>query len=185
MPVSIEDGRFACTMEWGTNVRGRYELVCPPELIVMRWDFEDDNVPVPGGEMTGYLRIQPHPQGAHVEVHQIVDTPAQAEFMERAWAMVLGRLQAGVVRAVDPGEPMPSGPVDPNGGTRSPAAGAPLVHVRALGAERSVVCGNAALVQGPVPQVRPSGSGPNAGAPPLPPLLFDTPGDRSATSVSQ
>ena len=33
----------------------------------MRWDFEDDNVPVPGGEMT-----------------------------EGAWAMVLGRLKAGV-----------------------------------------------------------------------------------------
>jgi DNA-binding transcriptional ArsR family regulator/uncharacterized protein YndB with AHSA1/START domain len=107
VPVSIEDGRFAATMEWGTNVRGRYELVCPPELIVMRWDFEDDNVPVPGGEMTGYLRIRAHPQGgAHVEVHQIVDTPAQAEFMTGAWAMVLGRLQAGVVRASDPAEPM-------------------------------------------------------------------------------
>jgi DNA-binding transcriptional ArsR family regulator/uncharacterized protein YndB with AHSA1/START domain len=118
VPVSIENGRFACTMEWGTNVRGRYELVCPPELIVMRWDFEDDNVPVPGGEMTGYLRIQPHPRGAQVEVHQIVDSPAQAEFMERAWAMVLGRLQAGVVRASDPGEPMPSRPARPKRGVR-------------------------------------------------------------------
>jgi uncharacterized protein YndB with AHSA1/START domain len=113
VPVSIEDGRFAATMEWGTNVRGRYELVCPPELIVMRWDFEDDNVPVPGGEMTGYLRIRAHPQGAHVEMHQIVDTPAQAEFMARAWAMVLGRLQAGVVRASDPAEPMPPRPSRP------------------------------------------------------------------------
>jgi DNA-binding transcriptional ArsR family regulator/uncharacterized protein YndB with AHSA1/START domain len=110
VPVSIEDGRFACTMEWGTSVRGRYEVVCPPELIAMSWDFDDDNVPVPGGEMTGYLRIRPHPTGARVEVHQIVDTPAQAEFMEGAWAMVLGRLQAGVVRAVDPGEPMPPRP---------------------------------------------------------------------------
>ena len=110
VPVSIEDGRFACTMEWGTSVRGRYELVCPPELIVMRWDFEDDNMPVPGGEMTGYLRIRAHPQGAYVEVHQIVDTPAQAEFMAGAWAMVLGRLQAGVVRASDPAEPMPPRP---------------------------------------------------------------------------
>jgi DNA-binding transcriptional ArsR family regulator/uncharacterized protein YndB with AHSA1/START domain len=108
VPVTIRDGRFACTMEWGTNVRGRYELVCPPELIVMRWDFEDDNVPVPGGEMTGYLRIQPHGRGSHVEVHQVVDTPAQAAFMEGAWGMVLGRLKAGVTRASDPAEPMPS-----------------------------------------------------------------------------
>jgi uncharacterized protein YndB with AHSA1/START domain len=105
--VTIDDGRFACTMEWGTSVRGRYELVCPPELIVMRWDFEDDNVPVPGGEMTGYLRVRPRPDGAHVEVHQLVDTPAQAEFMSGAWAMVLGRLKAGVADASTPTIPMP------------------------------------------------------------------------------
>jgi uncharacterized protein YndB with AHSA1/START domain len=103
VPVTIDDGRFACTMEWGTQVRGRYEIVHPPELIVMRWDFEDDNVPVPGGEMTGYLRIQPRGGGlgAHVEVHQLVDTQAQAEFMEAAWTLVLGRLKAGVASAVD------------------------------------------------------------------------------------
>ena len=106
VPVTLTGGRFACTMEWGTNVRGRYELVCPPELIVMRWDFEDDHIPVPGGEMTGYLRIQPQDHGSHVEVHQLVDTPAQAAFMEGAWAMVLGRLKAGVARAADPGQAM-------------------------------------------------------------------------------
>ena len=95
VPVTIDNGRFACTMEWGTSVRGRYELVCPPELIVMRWDFEDDNIPVPGGEKTGYLRVWPRQDGAHVEVHQLVDTPAQAEFMEGAWTLVLSRLKAG------------------------------------------------------------------------------------------
>jgi len=113
VPVSIEDGRFACTLEWGTSVRGRYELVCPPELIVMRWDFDDDNIPVPGGEMTGYLRIHPHPDGARVEVHQLVETAAEAEFMEGAWAFVLGRLKAGVVRASHPGQAMPRRPARP------------------------------------------------------------------------
>jgi DNA-binding transcriptional ArsR family regulator/uncharacterized protein YndB with AHSA1/START domain len=113
VPVSIEDGRFACTMEWGTSVRGRYEVVCPPELIAMRWDFDDDNIPVPGGEMTGYLRIYPHPDGARVEVHQLVETAAEAEFMEGAWALVLGRLTAGVVRASDPGQAMPQRPGRP------------------------------------------------------------------------
>jgi DNA-binding transcriptional ArsR family regulator/uncharacterized protein YndB with AHSA1/START domain len=105
VPVTIEDGNFACTMEWGTRVRGRYELVCPPELIVMRWDFEDDNVPIPGGEMTGYLRVTPGDGGAHVEVHQLVDTPAQAEFMQQAWTMVLGRLRAGMANAISAGQP--------------------------------------------------------------------------------
>ncbi len=103
MPVTLQDGRLACTMEWGTNVRGRYELVCPPELIVMRWDFEDDNVPVPGGEMTGYLRIQPRGSGSHVEVHQLVDTPAQAAFMEGAWerraGLVSGALDVPALQA--------------------------------------------------------------------------------------
>jgi DNA-binding transcriptional ArsR family regulator/uncharacterized protein YndB with AHSA1/START domain len=113
VPVTLSEGRFACTMEWGTSVRGRYELVCPPELIVMRWDFEDDNVPVPGGEMTGYLRIQAAPGGAHVEVHQLVDTIAQAEFMAGAWGVVLGRLKAGVVRASDPEVPMTARPARP------------------------------------------------------------------------
>jgi uncharacterized protein YndB with AHSA1/START domain/DNA-binding transcriptional ArsR family regulator len=105
VPVSIENGRFACTMEWGTSVRGRYELVCPPELVAMRWDFEDDNVPVPGGEMTGYLRVRPAGPsgGAHVEVHQLVDTAEQAAFMEVAWSMVLGRLKEGVVAATGSG----------------------------------------------------------------------------------
>jgi hypothetical protein len=104
-------------MEWGTIVRGRYELVVPPELIVMRWDFEDGNVPVPGGELTGYLRVTPHDQGAHVEVHQLVHTAGQAEFMEGAWAVVLGRLQAGVARACDPGLPVapPPGPAEAAG----------------------------------------------------------------------
>jgi uncharacterized protein YndB with AHSA1/START domain len=113
VPVTLQDGRFACTMEWGTSVRGRYELACPPELIVMRWDFEDDNVPVPGGEMTCYLRIQPRGSGSHVEPHQLVDTPAQARFMEGAWAMVLGRLKAGVTRAFDPNAIMESRPTRP------------------------------------------------------------------------
>jgi DNA-binding transcriptional ArsR family regulator len=103
VPVSIRDGRFAATMEWGTEIRGRYELVAPPELIVMSWDFEDDNVPVPGRPLTGYLRVSPAPRnGARVEVHQLVDTPQQAEFMEGAWAMVLGRLKKGVATASNP-----------------------------------------------------------------------------------
>jgi len=120
VPVSLHSGRFACTMEWGTSIRGRYEVLCPPELIALRWDFEDDNVPVPGGEMTGYLRIQPAPGSrAHVEVHQLVDTPAQAEFMQGAWAMVLGRLAGGVAQASDPARTV--APRQPRPKRRGPA----------------------------------------------------------------
>jgi uncharacterized protein YndB with AHSA1/START domain len=103
VPVSIDDGRFAATLEWGIEVRGRYELVVPPQLIVMNWDFEDDNVPVPGRPLTGYLRILPSAaEGARVEVHQLVETQEQAEFMEAAWGLVLGRLKNGVLAATNP-----------------------------------------------------------------------------------
>jgi DNA-binding transcriptional ArsR family regulator len=102
VPVTIRDGRFAAEMEFGTRVRGTYEQVVPPDLIALRWDFEDDNTPVPGGEMTGYLRCSPIAAGCHVEVHQLVETAEQADFMEVAWTMTLGRLKAGVVAASDP-----------------------------------------------------------------------------------
>ena len=101
-PVTIEDGRFAAELEWGTKVRGVYELVCPPTLIAMRWDFDDDNVPVPGGDHIGYLRFARDAGGCLVQVHQLVDTPQQAAFMEVAWSLVLGRLKLGVAAACDP-----------------------------------------------------------------------------------
>jgi DNA-binding transcriptional ArsR family regulator/uncharacterized protein YndB with AHSA1/START domain len=110
VPVSLDGGRFACTLEWGTNVRGYYDVVSPPDLIAMRWDFEDDNVPVPGQELTAYLRVRPRPVGAEVEVHQLVEDETQAEFMEAAWSMVLGRLKSGVARALDPESAMPARP---------------------------------------------------------------------------
>jgi uncharacterized protein YndB with AHSA1/START domain len=107
-PVRIDGDRFAATMEWGTQVRGRYELICPPELIVMRWDFDDDNVPVPGSERTGYLRVTSRPQGgAHVEVHQLANSASEAEMLGGIWRLVLGRLRAGVVAATDPAVAMP------------------------------------------------------------------------------
>lgn len=102
VPVRIDDGRFACDMEFGTRVRGTYECVHPPDLIALRWDFDDDNTPIPGGEMTGYLRLSPNEAGCHVEVHQLVDTPEAADFMEIAWTLTLGRLKSGVVDASDP-----------------------------------------------------------------------------------
>lgn len=95
-------------MEWGTEVRGRYLVVEPPELIVMRWGFEDANVPVPGDELTGYLWVHPTASGSRVEVHQLVDTSAQAEFMEGAWTSVLGRLRSGVAQALDTTRSMPA-----------------------------------------------------------------------------
>jgi DNA-binding transcriptional ArsR family regulator/uncharacterized protein YndB with AHSA1/START domain len=107
-PVTIKDGRFAATMEFGTEVRGRYDVVCAPELIALRWDFDDENVPVPGRELIGYMRVSPRAGGAHVEVHQLVDDERQADFMHAAWGLVLGRLRAGVVAASNPDVTVPA-----------------------------------------------------------------------------
>ena len=93
-PVRIRDGRFAASLAWGTQVRGRYEFVCAPDLIVMFWDF-GDQVPVPGEEHRGYARFTDTPaRGCRVQVDQLVDTPEQAAFMRRAWGFVLGRLRS-------------------------------------------------------------------------------------------
>jgi hypothetical protein len=90
---------------------GTYEILSPPDLIVMRWSLEDDNVPLPGQELTGYLRVRARrPRGAHVEVNQLVADGAQAQLMEAAWRTVLGRLKAGVVDASKPDTAMPPRP---------------------------------------------------------------------------
>lgn len=107
VPVTIKDGRFAATMEWGTEVRGTYDAVCPPQLLAMRWDFEDDNVPVPGRELIGYLRVESTPDGSHVEVHQLVRDAVEADFMEAAWGLVLGRFKQGVSAASKGGSSTP------------------------------------------------------------------------------
>jgi DNA-binding transcriptional ArsR family regulator len=102
VPVSLVDGRFACTMEFGTRVRGTYDVLVPPSLIAMRWDFEDDNVPVPGDERIAYLRIDNVDAGSRVEVHQLVADQREADFMTVAWGMVLGRLQQRLVTHASP-----------------------------------------------------------------------------------
>ena len=107
VPVSIDGDLFAANLEWGTEVRGRYEIVVPPQLIVMSWDFDDGNIPVPGQPLTGYLRIYPQGDGSRVVVHQVVSTPDRARFMEGAWALVLGRLRANLVSALAGAAPSP------------------------------------------------------------------------------
>jgi DNA-binding transcriptional ArsR family regulator/uncharacterized protein YndB with AHSA1/START domain len=102
VPVSIEDGKFSARLEWGTSVRGRYEVVAPPDLIAMRWDFDDDAIPVPGRQLVGYLRFHPVPSGCRIEVHQVAADAQQAEFLSVAWSLVLGRLVEYAAHLGDP-----------------------------------------------------------------------------------
>lgn len=92
VPVRIRGRRFRATLEWGTEVRGTYEVVSPPDLIAMRWDFDDDVVPIPGRPpLVAYLRVHPTRTGSRVEVHQLADDEQRAAFLTEAWSMVLGR----------------------------------------------------------------------------------------------
>lgn len=109
-PVHLDGGLFAATLAWGTQVRGRYELVVAPELIVMSWDFGDD-IPVPGAEHRGYARFTAVNGGrCRVQVDQLVDTAEQATFMTRAWSFVLGQLRANVDVLLESGPAAPSRP---------------------------------------------------------------------------
>ena len=110
VPVTIENRRFAAELEWGTRVRGHYEVVAPPDLIAMRWDFADDDIPVPGAQLVGYLRFRPTPAGCLVELHQRAEDAEQAEFLTVAWSMVLGRFTAYAVGGRTARGPRPSRP---------------------------------------------------------------------------
>lgn len=102
VPVTLTDGRFATRLEWGTTVRGVYEIVVPPSLLALRWDFEDDAVPIPGSELITYVRFEAVDQGCRVRVHQLAGDAAQADFLDTAWSMVLGRLSSGLAEALQP-----------------------------------------------------------------------------------
>ncbi len=118
VPVRIKDGRFSCTLEWGTQVRGRYTHVVKPSLIVMRWDFADATVPVPGRELIAYWTANPTSVGSLIEVHQVVEDDDQAEFMTAAWTMVLGRLVQGLPSALDKGTPARQRPLRSKSGSK-------------------------------------------------------------------
>lgn len=102
VPVTLIDGHFAAEMEWGLRVRGTYDHVIEPSFIVMTWDFDADQVPVPGAGQRAYLEISPRPNGCRVGLHQLVRSDAEARYMERAWGVMLARFHDGVVAALDP-----------------------------------------------------------------------------------
>lgn len=91
VPVRIRNRRFRARLEWGTEVRGTYEVICPPAMIAMRWGFDDDQVPFPAEGLIAYLRVSPMRGGSRVEVHQLAAEQRQIDFLRSAWSMVLGR----------------------------------------------------------------------------------------------
>lgn len=105
VPVSLVDGHFSATMEWGLEVRGTYDAVVEPSLIVKTWDFEPGEVPVPGAGLRAYLQIMPRGRGCHLELTQLLQSPEQAPYMARAWGLILGRFRDNISSALDTSKP--------------------------------------------------------------------------------
>lgn len=101
--VSIENGQFSLMTGHGTRVRGTYDHVVSPSLIVMTWDHEvDAELPVPGRGQRAYLTVEPSDGGARVTVHQLIESSQQAAYMESIWRTVLGRLHTAFSPATRP-----------------------------------------------------------------------------------
>jgi uncharacterized protein YndB with AHSA1/START domain len=66
VPVTIEGGEFAATLEWGAEVRGRYEFVIPPQLITMSWDFDDETSRSPADSLAEREALTPQLCGGRI-----------------------------------------------------------------------------------------------------------------------
>ncbi len=102
VPVTIVDGRFACETERGIRVRGIYDVVAPPTLLAMRWDFDAQDIPVPADLRTAYLRVLPTATGSRIDVHQFVTDPDEARDSRNAWSAVLTRYRDHLTEAITP-----------------------------------------------------------------------------------
>ena len=65
-----------------------------------RWDFGAKRVPVPGAGQRAYPEITPRPGGCHLELHQFVRSETEAQYMERAWGVMLARFRDRICAAV-------------------------------------------------------------------------------------
>jgi DNA-binding transcriptional ArsR family regulator/uncharacterized protein YndB with AHSA1/START domain len=106
VPVTIVDDRFSATMEWGLEVRGTYEHKIAPSLIVMAWDFEANDIPLPGADNRAYLEISARKRGCHLQLTQLARSAEHAAYMERAWGLILGRFRDHVKTALKTDVPM-------------------------------------------------------------------------------
>ena len=102
-PLRVHDGVRS------TRTAGHLRRRRRADLVALRWDFEDDNVPVPGGEMTGYLRFHTidgrMPVSTCTNSSTATRTPSSWRWRGR-WS--LGRCEAGgrgVAAGCDRSEP--------------------------------------------------------------------------------
>ncbi len=89
--VTLENGHFAASLGIGQVVRGTYVYTSAPTLIVMEWDFQFNEIPIPGELRRAHLIFIPiSGGGCRLEVTQFITDPGQASYMVSAWRYVLG-----------------------------------------------------------------------------------------------
>lgn len=89
--VTINDGQFSASLGIGQEVRGTYLHTAAPSLIVMEWDFNFKDVPMPGELHRAHLIITPKGSGGcRLEITQFIASSDQEPYMTSAWRYVLG-----------------------------------------------------------------------------------------------
>jgi DNA-binding transcriptional ArsR family regulator/uncharacterized protein YndB with AHSA1/START domain len=89
--VVIDDDQFSAALGIGQVVRGTYLYKAPPSLIVMEWDFQFKDVPIPGEMRRAHLIITPTGAGrCRLEITQFIANSEQEPYMTSAWRYVLG-----------------------------------------------------------------------------------------------
>jgi len=97
-----DGGVFAFTSIHGLMVRGAYEAVLPPRLLIFEWDFDEAQVPIPSSEL-GQTVVTFSSRNDHTDVviTQIAYKPEAAQFLAPAWSDSLPRLaQAAEAHAI-------------------------------------------------------------------------------------
>jgi DNA-binding transcriptional ArsR family regulator/uncharacterized protein YndB with AHSA1/START domain len=93
----VDGGVFAFTLDWGAVIRGVYEAVVPPRVLVFRWDFDEDQIPIPSADLgPTFVLFTPAGAASQVNVTQVVHSADAASFLATVWPETLERLRTSV-----------------------------------------------------------------------------------------
>lgn len=96
----VDGGVFAFTLDWGAVIRGVYEAVVRPRVLVFRWDFDEDQIPIPSVELgPAFVLFTPAGAATQVNVTQVVHSAEAARFLAAVWPETLERLRTSVTSA--------------------------------------------------------------------------------------
>lgn len=93
---TLDPSAFVMPVGNGLALKGTFEQVHPPSILVLRLDSAEEGVPTPGDAERAFVTFTAGTRGCRVDVVQLVRNQAQGRYMEAAWRTVLGRITAFV-----------------------------------------------------------------------------------------